>query len=481
MNKEKATEAVRDLMSQHGFRAQRLDRINEAMQPWTAARAKSKLAVSANSALQHPLDKLTVRSQTNFLPLILDQFSQSMKVSDYYGAGAVESADPWKHWQRNSLDARQTGIHRAALQYGEAYAVVLPGMAPSGAEAVDGVQIRGVSPRRMAAWYGESMEWANNPEGPVDEDWPLMAVEINDRSMRLYDDEFVYFFGVKSKPRSVFDWTNFPYNSPANFEFIEARRHGVGVCPVVRFRDRQLLAGEESLGIIEPLMMLQDRIDETTFEMSVAQYWGAFKQRYVMGWMPENEHEAFSQTVADTMFFKDPDTKAGQFAETALEPYISSKNSAVRDMAAIAQVPAQNLGADGVSNVSAEGLAALESARDRKATEIEVSLGESWEQVMRTAAFIEGDMDSAEDFTSEVKWADVTARSFAQVVDGLGKLAQMLDVPTEALLEDIPGWDRGRAERVKAIREREREAQPAPVFAPESSPQADVSDGAVTL
>lgn len=66
---------------------------------------------------------------------------------------------------------------------------------------------------------------------------------------------------------------------------------------------------------------------------------------------------------------------------------------------------------------------------------------------MRTAAWIEGDEESANDVSSEVKWADATARSFAQTVDGLGKLAQMLDIPGEVLWEDIPGWSRQRVLR----------------------------------
>ena len=447
MNKEQATEAVMFLLGQHASRDVRLSRIRDAMRPWDASLARRKLAVSQSTVLSHPLDKLMARSQTNFLPLILDQFSQSLKVADYFTADDYESAGPWKHWQRNSLDARQTGVHRATLQYGEAYVVVTPG------GVKDAPVIRGVSPTRMVALYGEPIEWKAEDYGPVDTDWPMMALEIRDQSMRLYDEEFVYFFGAKSAPSLASGWLEQPYKSPRNLEFIEKRPHGVGVVPVVRFRDRQLLDGEEQSGIIEPLINIQDRIDETTFEMSAAQYFAAFKQRYVMGWVPDDEAAGLKMKAADTWFFEDPEVKAGQFDETPLDGYIASKNSAVRDLAAIAQVPAQNLGSDSVSNISAEGLASLESARDRKSSEIQTSLGESWEQVFRTAAFIEGDEKAAADFQSEVKWEDATARSFAQQVDGLGKLATMLDVPVEALWELIPGWDRGMARRAARLAE----------------------------
>jgi hypothetical protein len=47
-----------------------------------------------------------------------------------------------------------------------------------------------------------------------------------------------------------------------------------------------LLDGEEVFGIVEPLIDIQKRIDETTFGMLVAQYYQAFKQRYIIGWLP---------------------------------------------------------------------------------------------------------------------------------------------------------------------------------------------------
>jgi hypothetical protein len=55
-----------------------------------------------------------------------------------------------------------------------------------------------------------------------------------------------------------------------------------------------------------------------------------------------------------------------------------------------------------------------------------------------------------------VKWRDATARSFAQTIDGLGKLATMLNVPYEALWEDVPGWTREKVQRVlKLAREKD--------------------------
>lgn len=436
------------------------------MQPWTAQQAVNNLEIKgvSNGIVDGPfapLIGLARKSQTNFLPLVLKTFGQVMKVDNYLNGGTLDpdsgkriqdTAAPWEWWQRNKFDARQTGVHRTALQYGVSYVTVLPSLNPRD-EGRESVMLRGVSPRQLTAVYGEPLEWDPRRGGPVDDDWPILAMEMNGPMIRLYDESNVYFIGAKAVPKSALGWTDPTYLQSDNFQFIEARAHGVGVCPVVRYRDRMLLDGEEQFGIIEPLLTIQERIDETTFEMLVAQYYSAFKQRYVMGWLPKDKADAFRQAASDTWFFKDDTVKVGQFDATDLKNYTESKGSAIRDLAAIGQVPAQNLGIDGISNISEATLAGLEAGKDREAAEIETSLGESHEQMLRTAAHIVGDGEAASDFASEVKWREATARSFAQTVDGLVKLGQGLGIPDDILWEDIPGWTREKVLRARAARD----------------------------
>lgn len=449
MNKAQAIDAVRNMLQgPRAFESQRLEKIRSAMEPWTAYNAIQHVHVKGATGADHPLAPLALRSQTNYLPLVLDTFAQSLKVDNYFSGGTNETAAPWQWWQRNKMDARQTGIHRSALQYGVAYTTVLPSLVSSKENAAF---IRGVSPRQMTALYGEPMEWDPRRDTPVDDDWPIMALEVKGPMIRFYDETTVHFIGTKSQPTSAMGWKDPTYINVHNFEYIEGRTHDVGVCPIVRYQDRVLLDGEEQFGIIEPLINIQSRIDETTFEMMIAQYYTSFIQRYVIGWMPESEEQALRQAASDTWFFKDPDVKVGQFSAGDLKAYAESRAGAFRDMSAVAQVPAQAMGMDGISNISESTLAALGEGKDRKNSEFETSLGESHEQSLRTAAHITGDAVSAADFKSEVKWRDSSARTFAQEVDGLGKLATMLDVPVESLWEDIPGWTKTKVDRTKVV------------------------------
>lgn len=455
MNQKQAIDAARDMLRARAYEAPRLDAIDLAMRPWSEQYALTALGVgNVGNAVKESIVRLARKSQTNFLPLVLDIFGQGLKVDNYLAGDGQQTAAPWQWWQRNKLRARQTGIHRTALQYGVSYATVLPSMTkPTGGEpAPKAAYVRGASPRQMTTLYGERLEWDPRKGGPVDDDWPILALEMKGPMVRLYDEENVYFIGVKSVPQSALGWKEETYIAAGNFEYIEARAHDVGVCPVVRYQDRMLLDGEETYGIIEPLLSIQGRIDETVFSGLVSQYFSAFKQRYVIGWTPRSEDEALRQSVSDTWTFKDANVKVGQFAETSLSNYADAKASAVQDLSAIGQVPPQQMGASSISNLSEAALSGLESGRQRKAGELETSLGESHEQLLRTCAHITGDAESAADFASEVKWADATARSFAQTVDGLGKLATMLGIPEEILWEDIPTWTKEKVDRAKTAR-----------------------------
>lgn len=460
MNREQALRATRDMLAgPRAFEAERLEGLAEAVRPWTDTYALSQLEIrgirgsSADNSPWAAVAGLARKSQTNFLPLVLDVFSQTLKVDNYLSGD--QTPQVWEWWQRNKMDARQTGINRTALHYGVSYATVLPAMNPMA--TAQGAYIRGVSPRQMTALYGERMEWDPSIDAPVDDDWPIMALEVNGAMIRFYDETDVHFIGVKNVPHSALGWRDYAYLAPANFNYIEKRSHGVGVCPVVRFEDRNLLWGEQELrGIIEPLLSVQKRIDETTFEMMVAQYYSAFVQRYVLGWVPPDQATALKQAVSDVWYFKDENVKVGQFEASDLRGYLESAASAKRDLSALGQIPAQNLGIDGISNISEATLAGLEAGKDRKESEIKTSLGESYEQLLRTCAYIVGNEDEAQDFASEVKWQDMTARTFAQVVDGLGKLATMLNVPADILWEDIPGWTREKVDRAQRMSQQVR-------------------------
>jgi hypothetical protein len=221
--------------------------------------------------------------------------------------------------------------------------------------------------------------------------------------------------------------------------------HGAGVCPVIRFissiDDDGVIEGE-----VEPLIPLQDQINVTTFGLQVAQHYGAFRQRYILGWAAESEEKALTASAKKLWTFEDKDITVGEFAQTDLSGYINSREASLRHLATISQTPAHELLGQLV-NLSADALVAAERNHRAKVVERQTTFGESWEQVLELSAKLQGEKS---DPLSYVRWRDTEARSLSQVADALGKLVVGLGVPPQELWERIPGVSQQEVERWKA-------------------------------
>lgn len=374
-------------------------------------------------------------SRVNVMPIVVNSLVQSMFVDGFRSKREADDLSVWNAWQANRMDAKQTGIHRAASAYGAAYAIVLPG---------DPLPvIRGASPRSLTAVYGE------------DQDWPIWALErLGGGLWKLYDDEASYYI---SGP------TDRLTGSTGGFDHIETREHGMGVTPIVRYLDEEDLDDDDEVemagpprgqeetttrGQVAPLMPLQDQIDMTTFGLQIAQHYGAFRQRYILGWVADDEQQLMKVGASQLMSF-DVDAnevKIGEFEQTNLDGYIGSRDATLSQVASLSQTPVHELTGKLV-NLSAEALAAAEAGKDRKVQERQSLAGESHEQTLSLVGRLMG-VDVPDD--AQVVWRDTSARAFAATVDGLGKLATMLGIPPQELWERVPGATRQDVERWKA-------------------------------
>jgi hypothetical protein len=378
-------------------------------------------------------------SRVSMIKFVINARVQAMYVDGYRVPRAADDAPAWRIWQRNKFDARQIGVHRAALGYGASYVTVLPG-------EPDPV-MRGVSARNMTTLYGD------------DDEWPRLALEKRKSSWRLYDQDAWYELVLENDAFQV-----------THTEEHGARIDGQPVCPVVRYRDTDDL-DEPVCGLVEPLMDLQDQIDITSFGLLVAQHYGAFRQRYILGWLAETEEQRLKASASKLWTFDDPDIKVGEFGQTDLKGYIESREATLRHLATVSQTPAHELLGQLV-NLSAEALAAAEASHRRAVGENQTVVGESHEQALALGGTYIG---LAPDPTASVRWRDTESRSLAQVADALGKLAAQLGIPPQELWERIPGvtddelerWRAAAAEgdalaNLTAMLERQAGPEPAP-------------------
>ena len=439
----------------------RLDRIDAAMRPAPllgpgesakfAHRGRRPHVVIPDDA-PDVMHELARKAETNYLPLLVRTFRQALRVDGYLST-APDEDNPWRWWQANRLDGRQVGIHDAALKYGTSYARVTAGETPEG-EA--GPSVRGFTPRKMTAIYAD----------PEFDEWPIASLHVdgpNGEHLVLTDEEGEYRFRLSSGALfgSGVDGFSAPLGT-RTLEYVDHRSHGVGlgVCPVIRYRDVLLLDGEEQYGIVEPLLVIQERIDETSFGQLVAQYFAAFKQRAVLGWVPSSEAEELKAGAARIWYLDvDPSqVRIEELGETDLTRYIDSGKSARRDFASIGQIPVQSLGVDAISNVSDATLAGLDKAKNERAGEIALSFGESHEQLMRTMAHIAGSVVAASDYEGEIRWAEREARTWAGQIDGIVKLVQAQVLTADTAVDLVPGMTDQQVANARSDARRQRAA-----------------------
>jgi len=382
---------------------------------------------------------LVDQARFNILPLVVTTVAQGLFIDGYRPTGATglpqeEQSPLWEVWQRNRMDSRQAQVYRPAIAYGTSYVTVLPGdPAPV---------LTPFSPWRCTALYADD-----------DDEWPVYALTTpNDYTLagsrvaqadrarligppvvRLFDDTHVYDIVVDV------------FGNPGDWSKVVTREHGLGVCPVVRFRkvDED---GSASCGKIEPLLPLQRQINQITFSALMAAQFGAFRQRWATGMALDKDpvtgeyRQPFNASASALWASTSPDTKFGDFAETNLDGYMTSRDKAIIFASSTAQIPPHNLLiADGISNIAAETLAALESAHQLDVADYKTAFGEHMEQALRLAGLATGDQQAWDDISSEVAWRDTTPRSLGQLVDALGKMAAQLGIPAEELWTMIPG------------------------------------------
>ncbi|MEU8327318.1 phage portal protein [Micromonospora sp. NPDC048839] len=392
---------------------------------------------------------LAKRAVSNWMPLLVDTPAQAMYVDSFRRGTTTAKFDEvlpeWLHWQGSRLDARQIAVHKGALTYGHSFTVT---------ERLRNGKIRtkGLSALRTSALY----------EDPANDDTPYAALTVtrwnqgDDRGRaRMWDGSREY---------------EVTFDSLADLDSVAIKRgalHGATECPVTRFAAAVDLEGR-TCGVIEPMIELQNRINQTTLDLLIAQTWGSHKIRTVSGMAPPVKRNAEGEPILDKdgepipaeinvnvsrfLFAEDPDTRWGTLDETPLNGFIDSIDMSIRHLSAMSQTPPHHLLGQ-IANLSAEALLAAETALSRKIESFRKSFGESWERVFRLAAEMEGIDASAEDYSGEVLWRDMEQKSLAQAADALGKLREQLGIPARGLWPRVPGATRQELDEWERIAE----------------------------
>lgn len=375
-------------------------------------------------------------SVKNVLPMVVEAFTQNLGVVGFRSPSSSDNEPVWALWQAQRMDARQSEIYRAAVTYRAAYCSSLPGDA--------GPVFRPRSPRQMFAVY----------EDPQIDLWPVYALETwidgvrNERVGYVIDDEAVYPVSLGTARKDDGGRFTLPDGQANNLRVTgdPVPHRGVGdngepVCPVVRYinaRDAEdMLTGE-----VEPLLKPQRALNAVNFDRLVVARFGAFPQRWAIGW-DGSDADKIRAAMSRLWAFEDEDVKVGAFPAASVEPYNLLLEEMLLHIAMTAQISLSSFGK--MANLSAEAIAMAEAPHQRKLVLKRESFGESNEQLLRLGARQAG--LGAVNESAEVVWRDTEARSFAQVVDGITKLAAE-GVPIEEMLDQIPGMTQQKIETI---------------------------------
>lgn len=375
------------------------------------------------------------RAILNLIPLLVGIPSQISFIEGLRRGDELFPAE-WDAWVRSRMQSKQTQIFRTALVYGQSFVAY-----ESDAGATK-KRFNLLSTRDTVAFYHD----------PVNDRYPTFAYTIKSHPRNegtpgravYYDDAQVIHYDL---------------TDGGELENPQVFPHDLGVCPVVRFTCTADDSGEVK-GVVEPMMPVQDRVNQTAFDLLVTQTFSSFKVRWASGMMGEAVLDATTGepmvdadgnqiykpipvTQSTWITTDDPSAKVGTLDETPLDGFIQAFELGVRHFAVVGQLPPHSL-LGNMSNLSPEALTAAMSQTMRFGHVLKTNWGLSMTDLFALVAKDDGVVTHVDDYLdAEVRWRDMTDSTLSAVVDALGKAAQMLQVPPRALWPRMPGVTTG--------------------------------------
>lgn len=372
----------------------------------------------------------------------------------------------WTHvFQANKWDVRQSHLYLSMTKHGRGIASVWPNRKNAAQPIV----------------RTESFEQVHIQPDPEDPLTPQYAVKVYTVDDGAPDNGLILPAGVTMGNRRlvgiVYDHERFArFERPdvgglgGQWELVASGTHPMREVPFALF-DYKLLDDGTPWSALDHMMHQQDALNTIRFNALLAMQFSAYRQRAVSGFDPrvyDENGEIVYRTDPDGIPILGPDgeklpilnspgrvgvdrmlvfpgveTKIYDLPESNLKNYVEVHSDFLSSFFATGQIPPQYL-LTRMANLSGDALAGAESTFVSLLKEMQLAAGEGNEQVARLAWRAMGETEEF-DPAAECLWADAEARSFSQVVDGIGKLIAD-GFPRRAAWEMIPGATRQRVD-----------------------------------
>src|SRR5699024_949624 len=279
---------------------------------------------------------------------------------DGYREGGNREPKVWSVWDNSSMPAKQTNAFRTALKYGNSFLSLedLNQKEP---------KIKLLSTPDTVAFYHD----------PVNDRFPVYAMTIRYRPSGDKPGLVVYY---DDQEIAYYDWT---VGGSGKSEFQrreESYVHGLGMTPVKRL---VCMMDDDGVveGLVKPMIPLQDRVNQTSFDLMVTQTFSSFKVRWASGMLGDPVYDEDPETgeliprrdqdgnqiyrpipidQSTWVTTDDPQAKMGTLDETPLEGFLKAFEMAIKHYAIVGQLPPHNL-LGSMDNLSADTLVAAMS------------------------------------------------------------------------------------------------------------------------
>jgi hypothetical protein len=401
-----------------------------------------RLAARYDGTAPHPAAPTSARRtpvRANISRPVVDRIAERLTVVGFRpGADAAPDPSLWSLWQGSGLDRASRIAHREALVSGRVYAMAW-------------------SKRGKPCITVESARSCYVAHDPATGE-RVAAVKVwSERPPAETLDAVGTLRAVVFTPDTVTRWTGHGTDpQAAGWTHAGTEPNPLGV-PLVRLAVGAGLLTPDGESVLTDVEPLADAVDELVDGMLVASTFYADPRRYILGELPTNEDgdvdtESAVDRTAGREWWLEGVTQVGQLPPADLTAYTRAIPQVLRLLAATTGLPEHAVGLNPDANPSsADAIRAAEASLACRARDMQATLSEGWEEVMRLALTVRDGVAPTDLDGLETVWADPETRTIAGQVDGLAKIVGV-GVPLEVALADVLGWTPQQVDAMRAAR-----------------------------
>jgi hypothetical protein len=332
----------------------------------------------------------------NLCALVVDTMCDRLRIDDFGGEDAQLLTEIW---ERNRMKLEHGVVHTAAAVYGDAYVFVWPN------EETGKAEIWFNAPELIRVHY--------NPDNWREVDFVTKRWQLEDGMWRLdiYTPTEIRKYKIKeAKVTALWNPTlNFgrqleqmgQYWGEDGWELIETTDNPYGVVPVFHFKNQQhdSTHGRSELASVIPQ---QDAINKVLVTTLLAAEFTAFPQRHGTG--IREPKEGFRSSPRRLWVNENPAGRWGQFDAADMEGLIATVEMFMEHVATTSRTP-RHLFRGMERPPSGEALKVAEHGLVAKVKSRQVSLGNTWRDVMSFALMVEAGIDTPPE-EIEIMWAN---------------------------------------------------------------------------